>query len=60
MLVHAMSASLRFDGALNVDVSGLQTFWVLYPRTSFMLIHARNFSVEKTYIEQLLVTVSNF
>ena len=36
-VVSSLTASLRFDGALNVDVTEFQTNLVPYPRIHFML-----------------------
>lgn len=51
-----MTASLRFDGALNVDVTEFQTNLVPYPRIHFMLSsYSPVISAEKAYHEQLSV-----
>ncbi|KAF6152354.1 hypothetical protein GIB67_006008 [Kingdonia uniflora] len=52
----SLTASLRFDGALNVDVTEFQTNLVPYPRIHFMLSsYAPVISAEKVYHEQLSV-----
>jgi hypothetical protein len=51
-----LTTSLRFDGALNVDITEFQTNLVPYPRIHFMLSsYAPVISTEKAYHEQLSV-----
>ncbi|ETO12554.1 hypothetical protein RFI_24821 [Reticulomyxa filosa] len=55
-VISSLTASLRFDGALNVDVTEFQTNLVPYPRIHFMLSsYSPVISAEKAYHEQLNV-----
>merc|ERR1712233_140380 len=55
-IISSLTASLRFDGALNVDITEFQTNLVPYPRIHFMLSsYAPVISAEKAYHEQLNV-----
>ncbi|KAJ0734903.1 Tubulin alpha chain [Helianthus annuus] len=52
-VISSLTTSLRFDGALNVDVTEFQTNLVPYPRIHFMLSsYAPVISAEKAYHEQ--------
>eukprot|EP00472_Partenskyella_glossopodia_P014970 CAMPEP_0197515100 /NCGR_PEP_ID=MMETSP1318-20131121/330_1 /TAXON_ID=552666 /ORGANISM="Partenskyella glossopodia, Strain RCC365" /LENGTH=452 /DNA_ID=CAMNT_0043063377 /DNA_START=75 /DNA_END=1433 /DNA_ORIENTATION=+ len=55
-VISSLTASLRFDGALNVDVTEFQTNLVPYPRIHFMLSsYAPIISAAKASHEQLTV-----
>lgn len=55
-VISSLTTSLRFDGAINVDITEFQTNLVPYPRIHFMLSsYAPVISSAKAYHEQLSV-----
>jgi len=55
-IVSSITASLRFDGALNVDLTEFQTNLVPYPRIHFLLCsYAPLISADKAHHEQFSV-----
>ncbi|KAL8116757.1 hypothetical protein AgCh_023062 [Apium graveolens] len=53
-VISSLTTSLRFDGAINVDMTEFQTNLVPYPRIHFMLSsYSPVISAEKAYHEQL-------
>lgn len=56
-VISSLTASLRFDGALNVDVTEFQTNLVPYPRIHFMLTaYAPIISKDKAHHENMSVS----
>ena len=56
-IVSSITASLRFDGSLNVDLTEFQTNLVPYPRIHFpMATYAPVISAEKAFHEQITVS----
>jgi len=56
-IVSSITASLRFDGALNVDLTEFQTNLVPYPRIHFPLVtYAPVISEDKVHHEKLTVS----
>lgn len=56
-VISSLTTSLRFDGALNVDINEFQTNLVPYPRIHFMLSsYAPLVSIEKAYHENSSVS----
>lgn len=56
-IISSLTTSLRFDGALNVDINEFQTNLVPYPRIHFMISsYAPIISAEKAYHENSLVS----
>ncbi|CAJ2631287.1 unnamed protein product [Trifolium pratense] len=55
-IISSLTTSLRFDGAINVDITEFQTNLVPYPRIHFMLSsYAPVISAAKAYHEQISV-----
>jgi len=56
-VISSLTTSLRFDGALNVDITEFQTNLVPYPRIHFMLAsYAPVISKEKAFHESMSVS----
>ena len=55
-IISSITASLRFDGALNVDLNEFQTNLVPYPRIHFpMATYSPIISADKAYHEKMTV-----
>jgi len=55
-VISSLTASLRFEGSLNIDINEFQTNLVPYPRIHFMLCsYAPVISAEKAHHEQFTV-----
>jgi len=56
-VISSLTASLRFQGSLNIDINEFQTNLVPYPRIHFMLCsYAPVISAEKAHHEQMTVS----
>eukprot|EP01117_Protostelium_nocturnum_P001962 TRINITY_DN12617_c0_g1_i1.p2 TRINITY_DN12617_c0_g1~~TRINITY_DN12617_c0_g1_i1.p2 ORF type:complete len:449 (-),score=158.00 TRINITY_DN12617_c0_g1_i1:278-1624(-) len=56
-VISSLTASLRFDGSLNVDINEFQTNLVPYPRIHFMLCsYSPVISKEKSYYDAMTVS----
>jgi len=56
-VISSLTASLRFDGALNVDINEFQTNLVPYPRIHFLLCsYAPVISANKAYYDTMTVS----